>query len=519
MPTVVTKIVDPAGGYDYTSIAAALAARPASLVAADEQWDILLRSGVYTSSGTTINMTGSVTTDATRFTRIMPVAGASFRSNVNKLTNALLPNSANGVLITQTGSDSGTATVVVSEEYAELIGLQVSATIGSSDGFNSPPAMTLGPATAKIRWCLAESFSGSHTVMLGSCVPKYCYFIKRRHSGFVVKPTTVVNIGLDNCTLIVPSNVDLQSGTYNKPSAIQRNYNVTTLRNPAIFGTGALTGSGVGTINTSNGVADFAASGFTQVAFDTGSGAGFEDTTNDFRVKTSSAMVNAGATYSGILSEDIIGNSVPNGANPDAGAWEATASVDTTPPIITGPGGAQGATSSISIAENTTAVFTMTANEAVTWSLDSGLDAVRFTINSGGNLAFVSAPDFEVPNDTDTNNTYLVAVRASDGATPTPNSTVQTVTVTVTNVADTPGVFTSEPLITSDGTLLANKSLNYVALYNNTTGVLVLRVTGLSTNASGIFTITNIALTPGTVYKADWETVDGHKRMVTKAAT
>lgn len=514
MPTVVTKIVDPAGGFDYTTVAAALAARPASLVTADEQWDILLRPGMYTSAGTTINLAGA-TTDATRFTRIMPVAGASFRDNVNKLTNALLPNSANGVLVTQTGLDSGTATVVVSEEYAEVVGLQVSGTIGSSDGFNSPPAMTLGPATAKVRWCLVDSFSGSHTVMLGSCVPKYCYFIKRRHSGFVVKPTTVVNIGLDNCTLIVPSDVNLQSGTYNKPSAIQRNYNVTTLRNPAIFGTGTLTGSGVGTINTSNGVADFAASGFTQVAFDTGSGSGFQNTTNDFRPKASSAMVDAGATYSGILSEDVIGNSVPNGTNPDAGAWEITAAADTVPPIITGPGGAQGATSAISVAENTTAVFTMTANEAVTWSIVAGVDGAKFTINAGGNLAFISAPDFETPTDTDTNNTYLVDVLATDTAT---NPTTQRVTVTVTNVADTPGVFISEPLTTNNGTILTNKALNYVALYNDTTGVLVLRVTSLSTNASGIFSVTNIALTPGTVYKADWESVDGHKRMVTKAA-
>lgn len=513
MPTTVVKTIG-AGG-DYTTIAAWNADAPASLVAADQIWEGRLLNQVFTAAGTVANISGS-TSDATRFKRLVCNPGASFRDNVNKLTNALRPNSANGALITQTGTDGSQATLIVGEPHAEIIGLQISGTIGGSDGISSPLALVLGDSTIKCRWNLVESYSGSSVVNSGGCVPKYCVFIKRRHSGQVMRPTTVVNIGADNCLFVVPSNIDLQSGTYQRPTLVQRNYNTTTFRNIAAFGCSGLTGSGVGTISASNSVADFAASGFTQVAFNTGSGSGFESTTDDFRVKTGSALIDAGATYSGILSEDIIGNSVPSGANPDAGAWEVSSAPDTTPPVITGPGGAQGATSSTSIPENTTAVFTMTANEAVTWSLDSGLDAVRFTINSGGNLAFVSAPDFEAPNDTDSNNTYLVTVRAVDGNT---NATTQTVTVTVTNVADTPGVFTSEPLVDSVGNILVNKALNYVALYNNTTGVLVLRVTGLSTNSSGIFTVTNIALAPGTTYKADWESVDGHKRMVTKAAT
>lgn len=111
-----------------------------------------------------------------------------------------------------------------------------------------------------------------------------------------------------------------------------------------------------------------------------------------------------------------------------------TVAADTTPPTITGPGGATGSTSSVSVAENTTAVHTFTANESVTWSLNGGADVARFTINSGtGALAFLAAPDFETPTDADTNNTYIVGVRATDAA---GNATTQTCTVTVTDVSE-----------------------------------------------------------------------------------
>lgn len=110
-----------------------------------------------------------------------------------------------------------------------------------------------------------------------------------------------------------------------------------------------------------------------------------------------------------------------------------TVAGDTTPPTITGPSGATGSTSAISVAENTTAVFTFTANESVTWSLNGGADVARFAISGGGALSFLAAPNFEAPTDADTNNTYVVGVRATDGA---GNATTQTCTVTVTDVSE-----------------------------------------------------------------------------------
>src|SRR5439155_287444 len=90
-------------------------------------------------------------------------------------------------------------------------------------------------------------------------------------------------------------------------------------------------------------------------------------------------------------------------------------------PVITSNGG--GATANVSVAENSTAVTTVTATDAdlpaqtLSYAISGGADAAKFTINSTtGPLSFVSAPDFENPTDTGTNNVYDVTVQASDGA-------------------------------------------------------------------------------------------------------
>lgn len=109
-----------------------------------------------------------------------------------------------------------------------------------------------------------------------------------------------------------------------------------------------------------------------------------------------------------------------------------SAGADTTPPVITGPTGAAGASSiSLSVAEGTTACGTWTANESVTWSL-TGTDAARFSI-SGGVVAFVAAPDFEAPVDAGGNNVYNFNVVATDAAS---NASSQAVTLTVTDGAE-----------------------------------------------------------------------------------
>jgi hypothetical protein len=113
-------------------------------------------------------------------------------------------------------------------------------------------------------------------------------------------------------------------------------------------------------------------------------------------------------------------------------------------PVITTNGG--GASASVSIAENGTAVTTVAATDVdgpttFTYSISGGADASKFNINSAtGALTFKVAPNFEVKTDVGANNVYDVIVRVSDGSL----FDTQAIAVTVTNVNEA-------PVITSGG--------------------------------------------------------------------
>ena len=92
-----------------------------------------------------------------------------------------------------------------------------------------------------------------------------------------------------------------------------------------------------------------------------------------------------------------------------------------------------------SVAENMTAVVTLAATDTdsgdtLTWSTNGGADASAFTLTTAGVLSFASAPNFEAPTDTGTDNGYEVTVRVSDGTAPADLA----LTVNVTDVAEQP---------------------------------------------------------------------------------
>ncbi|HUC82252.1 MAG TPA: Calx-beta domain-containing protein [Flavisolibacter sp.] len=112
-------------------------------------------------------------------------------------------------------------------------------------------------------------------------------------------------------------------------------------------------------------------------------------------------------------------------------------------PIISSDGGTTIVNKTI--AENTTSVTDVDATDAnsdpLTYRIACGADASRFLINSAtGVLTFVTAPDYETPQDVDANNSYEVVVRASDGKT----AIDQTINVTVTDVAELPSLSISD---------------------------------------------------------------------------
>ena len=128
-------------------------------------------------------------------------------------------------------------------------------------------------------------------------------------------------------------------------------------------------------------------------------------------------------------------------------------------PVIT-------STNTANTEENTTTVKTVTAIDAdvtsnITYSISGGTDQGLFSIgNTSGVLTFDTAPDAEIPSDSDKDNEYVVEITATDGT----NSDVQTITITVTDINDNApvisGTFTGditegfpEEIVTVSGTI------------------------------------------------------------------
>jgi pyrimidine deaminase RibD-like protein len=135
-----------------------------------------------------------------------------------------------------------------------------------------------------------------------------------------------------------------------------------------------------------------------------------------------------------------------------------TMSVVNEHPVITSNG-------VLSIAENTTAVTTVTATDAdlpaqtLTYSIAGGADSALFSINSStGELTYITAPDYEVPADAGIDNIYNVTVQTSDGAL----AATQDITVIVTALND------NNPVITSNGVLSIAENTTAVAIVTAT---------------------------------------------------
>lgn len=108
--------------------------------------------------------------------------------------------------------------------------------------------------------------------------------------------------------------------------------------------------------------------------------------------------------------------------------------------------------SSFNAAENQTVVGTLAATDpqedTVTYSIVGGADQALFGVNAQtGALSFLTAPDFEAPADANHDNAYVLDVRASDGT----NTTTQTITVNVTDVAERAEIYITEVAPWSSG--------------------------------------------------------------------
>ena len=139
-------------------------------------------------------------------------------------------------------------------------------------------------------------------------------------------------------------------------------------------------------------------------------------------------------TYSGTSTTGVNPTSTGNG-----GFWMTVSDVNEAP-VITSNGG--GFSTALSVAENQTAITTMTATDVdagdtITYAIFGGDDQAKFSVDANtGILTFNSTPDFENPTDADGNNVYEVQVKVTDGTL----MDVQNIDVTVTNEIEGPSI-------------------------------------------------------------------------------
>ena len=122
--------------------------------------------------------------------------------------------------------------------------------------------------------------------------------------------------------------------------------------------------------------------------------------------------------------------------------------------------------SPIAVAENATAVATLTATDADTaaadlaWSIPAGAaggaDGAKFALTADGALSFKAAKDFEAPDDADGDGDYEVTVRVTDGANPVDAALV----VRLSDVDDTAPVLSSASVNGAALTLTFSEALD-----------------------------------------------------------
>ena len=134
---------------------------------------------------------------------------------------------------------------------------------------------------------------------------------------------------------------------------------------------------------------------------------GTED--DDMSLQSASPAVDIGSTaVSDYSITDLLG--VSRGGSPDAGAYEYYSNSS---PVFATP-------STFSVFENQTLVADINATDqdadSLLFAISSGADRDKFSINSAtGQLSFISAPDFENPQDQGNDNVFNIELSVSDG--------------------------------------------------------------------------------------------------------
>ncbi len=308
MVTAVTKTVG--SGGDYATISLGVAALPANLVTADEEWTFKLKNQTFNEQ---VTLSGH-TTDGTHRIILKCDTGASFYDNANKLTNALRYNTANGAAWT----GPGTPILTISDNNVVVEGIQI-----SDGGFGLRCIAHSGSATGCVfrDLILETGLSGGNQAVVSCEASTWINVLAiiTQDAGSNAYGFSNANTAgsFHNCTAVC------LTGTSSSGLGFNRAYCTPLVENCASIGFSG--GDFVTGLNAAyNASSDSSASGTNPVINLTPS-AQFENyaTSNwDMRTKSGSGFINAGIADSAVTLDLDIVRSARSLTTPTIGVWE-----------------------------------------------------------------------------------------------------------------------------------------------------------------------------------------------------
>jgi alpha-tubulin suppressor-like RCC1 family protein len=234
MPIVVTKTVRYTGG-DYTTLAAALAAVPANLVTADEQWDIQIAESAagnyewnFGSSGPR-NIGQGVTADATRFIRIKPYPGLGFADRSYSGPTDYDP--VKGIAL-----KASSVVLGIRGNYVVIEGLQLKQTaVGLNAGEFALSIEDAGGANSTVKNCVISSNYpvGDRAVVYWFASTMINCLVLANNGTGVQGASTIANTTIINTSTTSTTTIGIHTG-----------FGPPTVKNTAIFGFSTATSSG-----------------------------------------------------------------------------------------------------------------------------------------------------------------------------------------------------------------------------------------------------------------------------------
>jgi hypothetical protein len=312
MPTIIHTIGS-AGGRDFSTIAAWIAALPANLITDGNSYE----GDCYNDSefSENVSLTGH-TTDAAHTITLTAGPGQSFRDNVNATTNALRYNQANGVAIKGNGYGGTMCNIV--DANVIISHLQLTMTPNGHQIFFQQT--TTGPLL--IDSIIADSIpNGGGNIQ----------FAKFSQAGVTGRNILYINVGGSNGVESDGSNQSFYNCTFVTTSASAPTtrmfligYGGVTLENCAVFGVSNLADNPARMTATTCATDLAATTGFTGSLTYANQfvNTGLTLTSSDFREVSGANLIHAGTTDSTNIpgSIDIIGQA--RGSAWDIGCWQ-----------------------------------------------------------------------------------------------------------------------------------------------------------------------------------------------------